>query len=153
MRRKYLEALPAYPQCQVAIDLIKELYAVERTIPSLHGLVGPERQEALDLRKKVRKKESAPLMDALHAWALEQSALPGSLLDKALSYMLNLWPGLKVFVEDPRVPIDNNLVERDLRGVVRWGSLCITPSGCWQRQVALLRGHGTRSLGLHLSAA
>lgn len=118
VRRKYLEALPAYPQCQVAIDLIKELYAVERTLPSLHGLVGTERQEALDLRKKVRQKESAPLMDALHAWALEQSALPGSLLDKALSYMLNLWPGLKVFLADPRVPIDNNLVERDLRGVV-----------------------------------
>ncbi len=57
-------------------------------------------------------------MDALHSWALEQSALPGSLLDKGLSYMLNLWPGLKVFVEDPRVPIDNNLVERDLRGIV-----------------------------------
>ena len=58
-------------------------------------------------------------MQELKAWALEQSALPGSLLDKALSYMLNLWPGLMRFVDDPRVPIDNNQVERDLEG---WSS-------------------------------
>ena len=39
-------------------------------------------------------------------------------MDKAISYMLELWPGLKRFVDDPRIPIDNNLVERDLRGMV-----------------------------------
>ena len=28
-RRKYVDALPAYPQCQVAVDIIKDLYKVE----------------------------------------------------------------------------------------------------------------------------
>ena len=117
-RRKYVDALPAYPQCQVAVDLIKDLYKVERDLPALRGLEGAERERALQARREARKKESEPLMHKLKAWALEQSALPGSLLDKAISYMLNLWPGLMRFVDDPRVPVDNNQVERDLRGVV-----------------------------------
>ena len=75
-----------------------KLYKVERDLPSLRGLVGAERERALQARREARKKESEPLMQALKAWALEQSALPGSLLDKALSYMLNLWPGFMRFV-------------------------------------------------------
>lgn len=117
-RRKYVDALSAYPQCQVAVDIIKDLYKVEREIPSLHGLVDAERARALQARSEARKKESAPLMQKLKDWALDQSALPGSLLDKAISYMLDLWSGLMRFVDDPRVPIDNNQVERDLRGMV-----------------------------------
>jgi transposase len=108
--------LPAYPQCEVPLGYIKELYKIERGLPSLRGLVGEDRAAALKLREQVRKEHSAPLMDALHAWAVEQSALRGSLLDKAISYMLNLWTGLRRFVDDPRLAIDNNLVERDLRG-------------------------------------
>ncbi len=42
VRRKYLEALPAYPQCQQALDLIGRLYDIERSIPSLKGLPGSE---------------------------------------------------------------------------------------------------------------
>src|SRR5262249_3371788 len=38
VRRKYVEALPAYPQCQIALDLIGKLYEVERTLPSLCSL-------------------------------------------------------------------------------------------------------------------
>ena len=117
-RRKFVEALPAYPQSQGALDLIGELYSVERTLPKLTGLLGAEREHALSLRRDIRQKESAPRMQALHTWLVSQTALPKSLLHEALSYTLHLWPGLSLFVDDPRVPLDNNLVERDLRGVV-----------------------------------
>lgn len=115
-RRKFVEALPAYPQCQAALDYIKKLYEIERGLPSLRGLAGEDRARALELRTRVRQEQSAPVMDALHAWAVQQGALRGSLLDKAISYMLSLWEGLRRFVDDGRIPIDNNLVERDLRG-------------------------------------
>ena len=115
-RRKYLEALPAYPQCEVALGLIRELYQIERGLPTLRGLVAEDRAKALALRAQVRQQGSAPLLEKLHAWAMEQYALRDSLLDKALSYMLNLWTGLRRFVDEPRLDIDNNLVERDLRG-------------------------------------
>jgi transposase len=39
-------------------------------------------------------------------------------LGKAIAYMLGLWKGLTVFLDDPRVPLDNNRTERGLRGVV-----------------------------------
>ncbi len=32
--------------------------------------------------------------------------------------MLNLWMGLTRFLDDPRIPLDNNAAERALRGVV-----------------------------------
>lgn len=39
-------------------------------------------------------------------------------MGKALNYMLKLWPGLTVFLDNPEVPLDNNAAERALRGVV-----------------------------------
>ncbi|WNG19069.1 transposase [Cystobacter fuscus] len=51
-------------------------------------------------------------------WALAQRALPGSALRKALEYMLELWSGLTVFLSNAWVPLDNNLVERQLRDMV-----------------------------------
>lgn len=118
VRRKFIEALPAYPQSQQAIDLIGQLYAVERTLPTLSEREGTEREHALALRLDTRKKESAPVMKELRAWLTSQDALPKSLLHEALTYTLALWPGLSLFLDDPRVPLDNNLCERDLRGVV-----------------------------------
>ena len=45
-------------------------------------------------------------------------ALPRSGLGKVIAYLLGHWPGLARFLEDPRIPLDNNLAERELRGVV-----------------------------------
>ena len=44
--------------------------------------------------------------------------MPESSLGHALSYMLNLWPALLLFLTDPRIPLDNNRTERGLRGLV-----------------------------------
>ncbi len=39
-------------------------------------------------------------------------------MGKAIAYMLELWEGLTRFLDDPRIPLDNNAAERALRGVV-----------------------------------
>ena len=39
-------------------------------------------------------------------------------MGKAINYMLELSEGLKRFLEDPRIRLDNNAAERALRGVV-----------------------------------
>ena len=36
----------------------------------------------------------------------------------AINYMLELWPGLVLFLKKPFVPLDNNAAERALRGIV-----------------------------------
>lgn len=58
--------------------------------------------------------------------------MPESLMGKAVFYTLNLWPRLIKYVEDGRIPIDNNGVENALRpeclGKKNW-LFAFTPSG------------------------
>jgi transposase len=108
VRRKFHEIAEPYPaESQVMLDLIRELYAVEQ-----------EAGEDLVLRGQLRKERSRETIDRIHAWACEQTPLPKSGLGRAIGYMLKLWPGLIPFLDDPVVPLDNNAIERGLRGVV-----------------------------------
>jgi transposase len=107
VRRKFVEAESHYPgPCAEALDLIGQLYAVERECPEPAAL------------PQWRAERSAPLVTAIRTWALQQRALPESGLGKAIAYMLGLWPGLTRCLDDPRIPLDNNATERALRGMV-----------------------------------
>ncbi|MFO0574258.1 MAG: IS66 family transposase [Polyangia bacterium] len=117
VRRKFHEARAAYPTCEQALELIAELYQVERKLPEYGHLPPPERAHALQLRRQLREQESAPLLEQLQQWAQQQVCLPQSSLRKAIEYMQALWPGLCRFLQDGRIPLDNNPMERDLRGV------------------------------------
>lgn len=120
VRRKFVEAEPHYPApCAEILELIGQLYAVERTCPRPSPLSRDEdRAEALAVRARRRTEQSAALVQAIHAWAHQQRALPESSLGKAIAYMLGLWRGLTRFLDDARLPLDNNATERGLRGMV-----------------------------------
>jgi transposase len=118
VRRKFVEALKFEPACAHVLELIGHLYAIEEDLPDWHALEGTAQQEALAHRLAVRQQQSAPLIEHIKAWALSQKALPDSTFRKALEYMLELWNGLTVFLHNPRVPLDNNHVERQMRDVV-----------------------------------
>lgn len=106
-RRKFVEAEDFAPEpCKQVLDLIGELYAVERECKT-----DEERSAARDSR-------SRDILKRIHAWALEQRTLPQSPLGKAIRYMGDLWPGLVRFIEEPKLALDNNATERALRGVV-----------------------------------
>jgi transposase len=98
--------------------MIGELFAIEAGLPDPDGLEGDEKTAALEVRARQREQRSRPTLDALHAWALEQRALPKSGLRKAIEYLLEYWTGLVAFVDDPHLAIDNNRTERALRGMV-----------------------------------
>src|SRR3954470_3978072 len=55
--------------------------------------------------------------DALHAWLLEQVERVSAVSDlaKAMRYAIRHWPGLVVFLDDGRIEMDTNVVERALR--------------------------------------
>ena len=117
-RRKFIEIEPQYPQaCGEILQLLGKLYVVEREAPRL-GF--PEAEEPLALRAKLREEHSRPLVAQIYARAeeLRQKALPRSGLGQATEYLLGMWKGLTRFLEDPRIPLDNNAAERALRGVV-----------------------------------
>jgi transposase len=110
VRRKFVEAEPFFAEAKTAVDLIGELYAIEGRCPT-----GPPGD---DLRRKLRDERSREIVRRLQTWALEIRALPQSALGQAIAYMGGVWKGLVRFLDDPRVPIDNNATERALRGVV-----------------------------------
>lgn len=119
VRRKFVEAESNYPgPCREAIAMIGELFEIERELPKLGGLEGDEKQRVYDLRATTRTERSKPILARLQEWALEQRGLPKGGLRKAINYMLELWPGLTSFTEDPQVEIHNNGTERALRGMV-----------------------------------
>lgn len=119
-RRKFVEIENYYPQpAQEILELIGELYAVEKRVPPAQpGESAAETQGRLALRARLRQEHSRPITEKIHAWASTQRALPRSGLGQAIRYLLGLWPGLTRFLENPLIPLDNNAVERALRGLV-----------------------------------
>jgi len=49
-RRMYVEALDAYPECQQAIDLIGEMFAIERDLPDWQVIADPKLREVRSQR-------------------------------------------------------------------------------------------------------
>jgi transposase len=112
-RRKFVEIETFYPQeCGEILDLIGRLYAVDGVAKLRTGLTGVERSTALEIRRRLRQAEVRPIVDEIREWAYRQRGTRESSLRKAIEYMLGLWPGLTRFLDDPRVPLDNNQVER-----------------------------------------
>ena len=68
-------------------------------------------------RRAVRQERSRPIVDALHGWLQDQvKRVSGpSDLAKAMRYAIRHWPGLVVFLDDGRVEMDTNVVERAIR--------------------------------------
>src|SRR3712207_1812486 len=70
-----------------------------------------------DIRRAARQARSQPLVTELFAWLERQlTRLPGgSPTAKAIRYALNHRDGLERFLEDGRVEMDSNVVERAIR--------------------------------------
>src|SRR5262249_22627153 len=99
VRRKFVDIEEQFPDlCREILDLIGELYALESSAKSLE----PE------ARRSLRQAHSKPVVQRIHDWALRTETLPQSSLGKAIAYMGGIWDGLRVFLDDPNVNIDNN---------------------------------------------
>ncbi len=72
-----------------------------------------------DHRQAERQARTKPLLEAFGAWLEMQRARlsPKSRLGEALSYIAKHWDGLMLFVDDGRIEIDNNIVERTIRPI------------------------------------
>ena len=75
-------------------------------------------------RMLYHREHSKPLMENLKAMCVDKikSKLvePNSLLWEPLSFIINQWPRLTMFYEEPGVPLDTNLVEQSLIIPVRY---------------------------------
>lgn len=118
-RRKLVEADESYPEASEALDLMSELFLIERDLPDWQVITDDAlRAQAMAQIRQTRQDQSKPLVEALAAWAKAQRALPKSALGKAIGYLDSYWDGLCRFLSDPRVPMTNNAAERSIRGCV-----------------------------------
>jgi transposase len=111
VRRKFFDALPkAEDAARTALDFILEIYKVEVEAKQ-RGIAGSDEHLAL------RRERSRPAMDAFHAWleAEKPKHLPKGPMGEAIGYALNQWQTLIAFLDDPRLPVDNNASEGALR--------------------------------------
>lgn len=67
--------------------------------------------------RRFRQKHSVPVLSALKEWLdkIAPKVVPDTKLGDAVSYTLNQWDYLTRYTDDGRMPIDNNLLERDIR--------------------------------------
>lgn len=110
-RRKFIEAEELEPrEVQKILLWMQALYKVEKD-------AGDDRER----RKKLRAEISQDKVDEIFKYfntTLAQSTLPDSSpFIQAIKYALNREAGLRVFLSNPDVPIDNNHTEREIRPV------------------------------------
>ena len=98
------------PIASEALERIAALYAIEKTIRGLR----------VDERRAVRQDKSKPLVLALKAWLEHQlTCVSGkALIAEAIRYALHHWEGLTLFLDDGRIELDTNIVERGIRPIV-----------------------------------
>ncbi len=109
-RRKFVELHVANKSgiAGTALELIGQLYQVERDI---QAIAEPAQ------RMKHRRTRAGPIARALHDWMTVQRGKvpPGTATAKALDYSLNRWTALTRYLDDDRLPIDNNHDEQQIR--------------------------------------
>jgi transposase len=111
VRREFNDIEKSFPVlCGEVLDLIGKLYAIEQACREPEG----------DDLATARDEKSRPVIDQIVAWVYKAvpKCLPESGLYKAIGYMLNMWTGLVLFLDDPSIPLDNNGTERAARGPV-----------------------------------
>ena len=113
-RRQFVDAEAQEPQAVAdALSLIGELYRLDAELQM--------KNLSDDKQREHRLAHSKPVVDRLYQWCHEQlqrgDLTPSNPLTRALNYTLQREPALRVFLEDPAVPLDTNHLERALRPI------------------------------------
>jgi hypothetical protein len=138
-RRKFTDVYKITKSAFVeeVIGHLAEVYAVEAQI----------RATSAAYRLEMRQSRTAPVMAALKLklqGALGQLSIQSNLA-KAIRYSLAHWTGLTLFLEDGRLEVDNNTVERSMRTIATRQSLCTPSSSIWKHWKLIARSKVTRA--------
>jgi transposase len=111
VRRRFYELAvggPA-PIASEALERIAALYAIEKDI----------RGRSPEERRAVRQDRTRPLLADLEAWLRQKLPLISqkTKLAEAIRYTQSHWVGLTRFVDDGRIEMDTNIVERSIRPI------------------------------------
>ena len=146
-RRHLVEAREQDPAaCDHALHLIGQLYQVETQIDQ-QRLTG-------DKKHQYRLEHSKPIVDTFFAWCWQQlnrsELTPRNPFRKALNYSVTRETELRVFLEDPDIPLDTNHLERAIRPIPLgrknwmfcWTELGAEHTGLIQSLISTCKLHG-----------
>jgi transposase len=114
-RRQFIDIAANFPQeCSYVLESLGMVYGIDA--------LAREQELDADERLQLHQRYSGPLMDQLHGWLdaqlAEAKTEPNSGLGKAISYLLNHWEALTLFLRESGAPLDNNLCERALKKAI-----------------------------------
>ncbi len=114
-RRQVVEVADNFPeQCRYMLETLGGVYH--------YDALAREQELSPEDRLRFHQEHSGPLLKDLHEWMeaqlAEHQTEPNSGLGKAISYLLNHWPKLTLFLRQSGAPIDNNIVERALKKAI-----------------------------------
>ena len=111
VRRKFYELADTSPVATEVLRRIALLYAFEDDV---RGLSAEQRRAARAGRSRV-------IIDDLHQYlaARGRQVSAKSKLGEAIRYALTRWDGLSRFIDDGRIDLDSNTVERSIRPLAR----------------------------------
>ncbi|MGH2907602.1 MAG: IS66 family transposase, partial [Solirubrobacterales bacterium] len=105
--RKFEDAEPDHPEARAAMTRIGALYEIDARADG-----DPVRLAEL------RRTESAAVLAEFKTWLWEQAVLKSLSIGNAAGYVIANWDRLTRFLDDSRIPLDNNATERGIRGPV-----------------------------------
>ena len=114
-RRQVVDVADNFPEeCRYVLETLGDVYH--------HDAQAREQAMSPEQRLRFHQEHSEPLMKGLHEWMdaqlAEHKTEPNSGLGKAISYLLNHWTKLTLFLRQAGAPIDNNIVERALKKAI-----------------------------------
>jgi len=114
-RRQVVEVVDNFPEeCRYVLETLRDVYH--------YDALAREQGLSLEQRLLFHQEHSGPLMKDLPEWMeaqlAEHKTEPNSGLGKAISYLLNHWLKLTLFLRQAGAPIDNNIVERALKKAI-----------------------------------
>ena len=107
VRRKFFELADTSPVATELLRRIAQLYAIEDEV----------RGSPAEQRRQVRGERSRFIVDDLRQYleARNRQVSAKSKLGEAIRYALTRWDGLSRFLDDGRIDLDSNTVERSIR--------------------------------------
>jgi transposase len=105
--RRFEEAAPDHPDAERALAWIGALYELDRVAA-----------DDASRRGELRRTKAPAILDELKAWLWSHAENTAVSIGKAAAYTLGIWDRLVRFVDDARIPLDNNATERAIRGPV-----------------------------------
>jgi len=105
--RRFEEAAPDHPDAERALAWIGALYELDRAAGDDAGV-----------RAELRRTKAPAILEEMKAWLWPHAEITSLSIGKAAAYTLGIWDRLTRFVDDARIPLDNNATERAIRGPV-----------------------------------